>query len=96
MKNYNITHQRHSLYLSRDIQRKTGVSLFLYPDTDKRASQRTVSVRKKDFFHVPTEQEGGHLSPLIYEGQSFFDPVKRTKKRNFHAQTENTPSGMSL
>lgn len=87
MKNYIITHQRHGLYLTRDIQRKTGVSLFLYPDTDKRAFQGTVSVEeKKDYFHAQTESEWCHLSPLIYEGQ----------KKSFKKGRTNTPIFVAL
>lgn len=70
MKNYMFTHQRHGLYLERDIQIKTGVSLFLYPYTDKTLSQGTVGVREN--FYAPTESEWCQLSPLIYEGQKVF------------------------
>lgn len=70
MENYFITHQRHSLISQRDIQIKMGVSLFLYPYTDKTLSQGTVSVREN--FHAPTESGWCQLSPFIYEGQKVF------------------------
>ena len=100
-----FTHQRHSLYLTRDIQRKTGVFLFLYPDTDKTASQRTVSVREKDYFHAQTESEWCHLSPLIYEGQKnlsekdvqtprFLSPLISVGQRNFESVKRTKKEGI--
>lgn len=105
MKNYFIMQQRHSLYLERDIQIKKGVSLFLYPYTDKTLSQGTVSVGK--FFHASTESGWCQLSPFIYEGQKVFFRKVRTKypifvalnkcrgkkMRNFHSSTENALLG---
>ena len=85
MKNYMFTHQRHSLYLTRDIQRKTGVSLFLYPDTDKTAFQGTVSVEGKKIIFTLKPNLSGAICPLLC----------MKGKKNLSEKGEQTPRFLS-